>query len=164
MRRSRVLLRVCALGLGVAVALALAPMTVAAAKTAPTGTNRGSAFCKLLVSQDSVDQKYATEIESAFTSGNVATARAAVLSEFSHGVEYVDKALAVGRVPASVQSALKYFVTLYGQEKVAVQKASTLAAMETALTALSKAPKYSKENQTVSTFVATLCGSITATT
>jgi hypothetical protein len=162
MRRSRVLLRVCALGLGGAVALA--PMTVAGAKTTPTGTNRGSAFCKLLISQESVGQKYATKIESAFTSGNVATARAAILSEFSYGVHYVDKALAAGKIPSSVQSALKYFVTLYGQEKVAVQKAPTLAKMETALTALSKSPKYSKENQTVSTFVATQCGSLTATT
>jgi hypothetical protein len=163
MRRSRVLLRVCALGLGVAVALA--PMTVAAAKTkAPTGTNRGSAFCKLLTSQESVGEKYSTKIESAFQSGNLAAARAAILSEFSYGVEYVDKALAAGKVPASVQTALKYFVNLYGREKTAVKKARTLAAMETALEALSKAPKFETENTTVSQFVATECGSLTATT
>src|ERR1700722_3572677 len=163
MRRSRVLLRVCALGLGVAVALA--PMTVAAAKTkAPTGPNRGSAFCKLLISQETVGAKYATKIQSAFTSGNLTAARAAVLSEFSYGVKYVDKALATGNVPAPVQSALKYFANVYGQEKVAVQKSSTLAAMETALSALSKAPKFEKENNTINTFVSTQCGSLTAPT
>jgi len=158
-----VLLRVCALGLGVA--LALAPLTAASAKTkAPTGINRGSSFCKLLISQQSVSQKYATQIESAFSSGNLAKAEKAVVAEFNYGTKYVDQALAAGNVPARVQAALRYFVRLYAQEKANILSATSLSGIETVLTSLTKTPKFASESSTVSAFVANQCGSLTTTT
>jgi len=162
MRRSRVLLRICALGLGASIALA--PLTAASAKSKPTGVNRGSNFCQLLISEGSVGQKYATTIESAFSSGNVAKAKAAILAEFNFGTQYVGKALAAGKIPGPIQSALRYFLTLYQHEKTAIQKASTLPQLETALTSLTKAPKFTSASKTISTYVGTQCGSLTTTT
>jgi len=162
MRRSRVLLRICALGLGASIALA--PLTAASAKSKPTGVNRGSNFCQLLISEGSVGQKYATTIESAFSSGNVAKAKAAILAEFNFGTQYISQALAAGKIPAPIQSALRYFLTVYQQRKTAVGKATSLTALEAALTALTRLPKFTSESQTISSYVATQCGSITATT
>jgi len=162
MRRSRALLRVAALGLGIV--MALAPLTAASAKTKPTGVNRGSSFCKLLISEDSAGQRYSTKIESAFASGNLAKAKAAVLSEFNFGTQYISQALAAGKIPAPIQSALRYFLTVYQQRKTAVGKATSLTALEAALTALTRLPKFTSESQTISSYVATQCGSITATT
>jgi len=163
MRRSRVLLRVCALGLGAAVALA--PITAASAKTkAPTGINRNSSFCKLLISQQSASQKYETKIESAFSSGNLAKSKSAVVAEFNYGTKSLAGALAAGKVPAPIEAALKYFLKLYAQEKTQINSATSLTGIETALTSLTKVPKFSSESKTVSSYVATQCGSLTTTT
>lgn len=162
MRRSRVLVRVGALGLGVV--MALAPLTAASAKAKSTGVNRGSSFCQLLIKEDSAGQRYATKIESAFASGKLATAKAAVLSEFSFGTQYISQALGAGKVPGPIQSALRYFLALYQQEKTAIGKATSLTALEAALTSLAKAPKFTSESKTISSYVGTQCGSITTTT
>jgi hypothetical protein len=163
MRRSRVLLRVGALGL--AAALALSPMAGASAATkAKTGVNRSSSFCKLVLSQQSVSQKFTTKIESAFSSHNLGRAISAVSAEFNYGTEYIHDALKVGHVPTKIRAALKYLLGLYGQGTTQVREATNLSAVEAVLTDFSQAPNFSSESATVSVFVANQCGSFTSTT
>jgi hypothetical protein len=160
MRRSRVLVRASALLLGAAVVLT--PLNAASAKTkSPTGINAGSAFCKLLRSQEGVGQRYANKIETAFSSGSLTKAKTAVDAEFNFGAQYVGKALAAGKVPGPIESALKYFLKLYQQEKSSIQHATNLTALESSLSSLSRSPKFTAENQTITAYVSTQCGSLT---
>jgi hypothetical protein len=160
MRRSRVLLRVCALGLGVATALA--PMTVAAATTA-TGVNAGSAFCKQLISQESVSSKYESKVESAEQANNFSEARSAIQAEFNLATQDLNKALSDRGIPGPVQSSLKFFLSVYNKERSAIAKAGSITALETALTSITKVPKFTADSKTIGTYVSMQCGPLTTT-
>jgi hypothetical protein len=165
MRRSRALVRVGALGLVAAMAIGIAPMTAASAKTkAKTGINRNSTFCKLLISQESVSEKYASKIDSEIEANNTSAAKSTILAEFKFATKYVSEALSSGGVPSNIQSALKYFLTVYNKEKSGIEAAGSLTALETALTSLTKVPKFTTSSNTISAYVSMQCGSLTPPT
>jgi uncharacterized protein (UPF0147 family) len=163
MRRNRALLRVGALGLVAAMAIGIAPMTAASAKTA-TGINRNSTFCKQLISQESTSEKYASKIDSELEANKLSAAKSTILSEFNFATKYVSEALTSSGVPSNIQSALKYFLTVYNTEKPGIRAAGSLSALEAALTSLSKLPKFTSANKTISAYVSLQCGSLTPST
>jgi hypothetical protein len=162
MRRSAAPWRIGALGLVAAVAIGMAPMTAASAKTA-TGINRNSTFCKQLISQESVSEKYANKVESELEANNLSAAKGTILSEFSFATKDVTEALGSGGVPSNIKSALKYFLSVYSKEKSGIQAAGSLTALETALTSLTKVPKFTSASKTISAYVSMQCGSLTPT-
>ena len=161
MRRSAGPWRIGALGLVAALAIGIAPATAASAKT---GVNRNSAFCKQLISQESVSEKYATKVENEVEANNLAAAKGTILSEFNLATKDVTAALASGGVPSNITSALKYFLSVYNKEKSGIQVAGSLKALETALTSLTKGSKFTSASKLVTAYVSMQCGSLTPPT
>jgi hypothetical protein len=162
MGRSRALWRVGALGLVAAMAIGIAPMTAWA--TSATGITRNSTFCKQLISQESVSEKYATKVESELEANNLSAAKSTIVAEFTFATKYVSQALSISGIPSNVQSALRYFLTVYNKEKAGIRAAGSLKALEASLTNLTKVPRFTSSNKTVSGYVAKQCGSITPST
>jgi hypothetical protein len=160
MQRSRGPWRAGALGLVAALAIGIAPATAASAKTA-TGINRNSTFCKQLISQEAVSEKYATKVESELEANNLSAAKSTILSEFNFATKDVSDALASSGIPSNIKSALRYFLTIYNKEKVGIHAAGSLTALEASLTSLTKVPKFTSANRTLSAYVSMQCGSLT---
>jgi hypothetical protein len=146
--------------------LALAPLTVAsAAKTKGSAPN--SAMCKTVKSEQTGSTAAASGIAKAMTSGNFATAKAALLKSYNLDLGQVQKALAVIKTaPPKVQAAFKNLLSYVKQFRNAIQNANSLQAMIASFATLGKNTQLQTDGTTIANWYAGVCGGtlITATT
>jgi hypothetical protein len=163
-------------------AVALAPMSVASASshkpkhhkpkhhttttTKPAkGSNTGSALCKDLRAEQSSSSALGGAIATAIESGNFATTQKDLLAAFNTDLKEANPALSqLKSAPANVQSAMKGLVSFISTFKTDVEKATSVADLESSFTALGTNPQLKAQSATVAAYVTAQCGSVAPTT
>jgi hypothetical protein len=155
----------------VGLALTLAPMTAASAHkpkhhttTTKTGSNPNSTMCKDLKAEQTNSSSLGLNIEKAISSGNFASAKAAMLSAFSQDAKYINQALAViHSAPANVQSAFRDILSFAGQLKTDIANAGSEQQLIASFETLGKNTKLTTDGTTISAWVTSQCGSVLPT-
>ena len=153
----------------VGLVLSLAPLSAAAASTdhvsSSKGANPNSALCKNLRAQEAGSAKIGNSIAAAIESGNLATAKKQMLTSINKGLKSAAPALAALRsASGKVQNAMKGLIKFDNTLKKDIQKATSVANLETSFEALGNNAKLRSEAATVSNYITSQCGSLLPTT
>jgi hypothetical protein len=180
-KRLRRTLSVGVLGL----ALASAPATIAsashktkhhhkamhhAAKTeASGGLNPGSQLCLTVSNAESNAGNFGTtlekSIEEAITSGNIASAKSAMITVINQSLKEEGPAeSALSSAPANVQAAMKAIFAFDKNYESVIEKATSVQQFETSLTSLAGSSQIGPDSVTLANYIKAQCGTPATTT
>jgi len=164
-RRARSGIGVVVLGL----ALALAPVVASPVGAAKAPKHKvvklKAGACTALNGEQTQSSKLATSLEQAFASGNFATIKAAVLSEFTQLNQSVAKAKGLlGSAPANVQAAFNTIANVFLQLKTQIQNSTSLTGLEAAFTSLGSSTKLVSASKVLSSYFGAKCATTTPAT
>jgi hypothetical protein len=147
-----------------ALALALAPLTAASAKTTK-GSAPKSAMCMTVKSEQAGSSSAGLAIEKAMTSGDFASAKAAMLKVYNLDYGQVQKALAVIKTaPPKVRAAFKDLLSYVKQFRTAIQNSSSLQGLIASFATLGKNPQLETDGTTIANWYTSVCGGTLVTT
>jgi hypothetical protein len=131
----------------------------------PKGTTKSLAGgCTALNGEESQSSRLETSLESAFASGNFATIKAAVLSEFTLLNTSIAKGKGLlGSAPANVRTAFGTIAGFFVQLRSQIQATTTLPQLEQVFESLGTNPKVISADKVLATYYGSKCGVTTTT-
>jgi hypothetical protein len=109
--------------------------------------------CTAFNSEETQSSGLGTALEQAFASGNFASIKAAMLTEFTNLDTDVSKAKSyLSSAPANVQAAFDTIANAFGQLKTALENATSLTQLESSFTALGSNTGLTAAGQVLATY------------